>query len=557
VTNFPSHLRDDFEALIELLRARGVRHLQLDSRRVQPGDAFVAVPGRSGDGRAYIDAAVARGARAVLVEAEGWTSREVGTLALPIDALARDLGRLAAAWYGAPSAGIGAIGVTGTNGKTSCSQWIAQALTLAGRRCGVIGTVGSGFPDALDAADLTTPDAVSLQRIVRDLVDRGARALAMEVSSIGLDQGRVDGMAFDTAVFTNLTRDHLDYHGTMAAYGAAKARLFDWPGLKHAVLNLDDAFGRQIAHALLARPRGPRVIGYTLGEAQDDGLALRLAAREVRATAQGLAFAIDDGSGSEAVELTLVGQFNVANLLAVTGALLAAGLPLAQAAALLPRLEPPPGRMQRLGGAIERNEPLAIVDYAHTPDALAQALAALRPVAAARGGALWVVFGAGGDRDPGKRAPMGAAAATADRIVVTSDNPRSEDPAAIVAMVAAGVPAGRDCECIVDRAQAIAHAIERAEAHDLVLIAGKGHEAYQEVRAVKLPYSDAEQALAALARRAVDVRSLPPAAAPARAAGETEPQAPPTPTIGRRDSVGGGPRAATPDPTDDKRGVAC
>jgi len=500
VTNFPSHLSDDFDALIELLRARGVRDLALDSRHVQPGDAFIAVPGLRGDGRNHIEAAVARGARAVLVEADGWTSREAGVAVLPVDALARNLGEFAAAWYGHPSARLWSIGVTGTNGKTSCSQWIAQALTLAGRRCGVVGTVGSGFPGELAAADLTTPDPVSLQRTVRALADRGAQALALEVSSIGLDQRRVAGMKFDVAVFTNLTRDHLDYHATMQAYGEAKAKLFDWPALAHAVLNLDDALGLQIARRLLARPRRPQVIGYTLADAREAGLPLRLAAREVRATAHGLAFTIEAGAERAAVEVALVGQFNVANLLAVTGALLAGGLTLAQAAALLPRLRPPPGRMQRIGGAIERNQPLAVVDYAHTPDALAQALAALRPVAQARGGALWAVFGAGGERDPGKRAPMGRAAAAADRIVVTSDNPRSEDPAAIVSMVAAGVPAGRACERIVDRAAAIGYSVARADARDVVLIAGKGHEDYQEAGGVRTRFSDLEQAEAALAR---------------------------------------------------------
>jgi UDP-N-acetylmuramoyl-L-alanyl-D-glutamate--2,6-diaminopimelate ligase len=501
VTNFPSHLPDNFDALVELLRARGVRDLRLDSRQVQLGDAFIAVPGRASDGRSYIAAAVERGAAAILVEAEGWSSREVGAPVLPVAGLARDLGPLAAAWYGQPSATLTSIGVTGTNGKTSCSQWIAQALIRAGTRCGVIGTVGSGFPGELDAADLTTPDAVSLQRTVRGLADRGARALSIEVSSIGLDQGRVDGMRFDVAVFTNLTRDHLDYHGTMAAYGAAKAKLFDWPTLRHAVLNLDDALGRQISRALMARARRPQVIGYTLADAQETGLALRLAAREVRATPQGLAFTIDGGAERAAVDVALVGQFNVANLLAVTGALIATGMRLPEAAALLPQLVPPPGRMQRIGGALEANQPLAVVDYAHTPDALAQALAALRPVAQARGGALWVVFGAGGDRDPGKRAPMGAAAAAADRIVITSDNPRSEDPASIVAMVASGAPADRACERIVDRAQAIRFAVERAEARDVVLIAGKGHEDYQDVRGSKLPFSDVEQAQAALSAR--------------------------------------------------------
>jgi UDP-N-acetylmuramyl-tripeptide synthetase len=509
VTRFPSHLTDNFDALIELLRARGVRDLQLDSRRVQPGDAFVAVPGRRSDGRTFIEAAVAQGAAAVLVEAQGWHSRDVGAPVLPVASLARDLGHLAAAWYRHPSATLTSIGVTGTNGKTSCSQWIAQALTHAGRRCGVIGTVGSGFPEALEMADLTTPDAVSLQRVVRRLADEGAQALAMEVSSIGLDQGRANGMHFDTAVFTNLTRDHLDYHATMAAYGSAKARLFDWPTLRHAVINLDDPFGRTLAHGVMARAHGPAVIGYALGQPQETGLALQLVARALRVTAHGLAFTIDAGAEQAAVEVNLVGQFNVSNLLAVTGALIASGMSLAQAAALLPQLSPPPGRMQRVNG--EAGDPLAVVDYAHTPDALDQALRALRPLAQARAGRLWVVFGAGGDRDPGKRAPMGAAAAAADRIVVTSDNPRTEDPATIVAAVAAGVPADRGCERIVDRAQAIGWALAQAQPADVVLIAGKGHEAYQDVAGHKRHFSDADEARKALAARRM--QSVTPVAA--------------------------------------------
>lgn len=516
MTRFPSHLADDFVALIELLRARGVRDLQLDSRRVQPGDAFVAVPGRRSDGRAFIEAAVAQGAAAILVEADGWHTRDVGAPILPVSALTRDLGRLAAAWYRQPSAALISIGVTGTNGKTSCSQWIAQALSRTGRRCGVIGTVGSGFPDALQDAELTTPDAVSLQRVVRQLVDQGAQALAMEVSSIGLDQGRAVGMHFDIAVFTNLTRDHLDYHATMEAYGSAKARLFEWPTLRHAVINLDDPFGRTLAHGLMARAHGPAVIGYALGQPQETGLALQLVARELRVTPLGLAFTIEGGAEQAAVEVSLVGQFNVSNLLAVTGALIASGLSLAQAAALLPQLAPPPGRMQRVGG---EGEPLAVVDYAHTPDALEQALRALRPLAQARGGRLWVVFGAGGDRDPGKRAPMGAAAAAADRIVVTSDNPRTEDPAAIVAAVAAGVPADRERTCLVDRAEAISWALAQAAAADVVLVAGKGHEAYQDVAGHKRHFSDVDEASKAL--RARPMSSTPSGTSRAAAAGAT------------------------------------
>jgi UDP-N-acetylmuramoyl-L-alanyl-D-glutamate--2,6-diaminopimelate ligase len=499
VTRFPSHLSDDFDALIALLRARGVRDLRLDSRQIERGDAFVAVPGRKVDGRDFIEQAAARGAAAVLVEADGWTSNHVGVPVLPLAGLSADLGRLAAAWYGEPSRALFSVGVTGTNGKTSCSQWIAQALSAAGRPCGVIGTLGSGFPGQLQEAGLTTPDPVSLQRAVRMLADRGARALAMEVSSIGLDQQRVDGMTFDVAVFTNLTRDHLDYHGTMAAYTQAKARLFDWPTLTHAVLNLDDPFGRQLAHALQARARAPTLIGYAVAPSGEGDAPCLLRATALRATATGQAFTLTAGDAHVDVAVDLVGTFNVSNLLAVTGVLLAAGLSLTEAAALLPQLSPPPGRMQCLGGS---GQPLAVVDYAHTPDALAQALTALRPLAQARGGALWVVFGAGGDRDPGKRAPMGAAAAAADRIVITSDNPRGEEPAAIAAQVAAGVPAGSSCRTLIERGAAIDSVLAQADARDVVLIAGKGHEPYQETRGVRTPFSDVERASAALAARA-------------------------------------------------------
>jgi len=405
------------------------------------------------------------------------------------------------------------IGVTGTNGKTSCSQWIAQMLTLAGQRCAVHGTVGSGFVEGgLEKSTLTTPDVITLQRDARRFLDAGAQALAMEVSSIGLDQHRLDGVQFRVALFTNLTRDHLDYHGSMEAYGLAKQALFDWPGLTHAVLNLDDPFGRRLAARLHARG-GVHVIGCTAGAAMADGLAMRLRASAVRASAVGLALRVDDGTQSAELELPLVGQFNVANVLGVMGVARACGLSFAQACALAPRLVPPPGRMQRVGGA---GEPLAVIDYAHTPDAVAQALAALRPLAEARHGYLWVVLGAGGDRDPGKRAPMGAAAAAgADRIVVTSDNPRSEDPAAIVAAVAAGVSGTRDATVhrIVDRGAAIAFALAEADASDVVLIAGKGHEDYQEIRGERRPFSDVQHAQAALAARARDDATRPPARA--------------------------------------------
>ena len=494
--------------------ATGTRRgdLQLDSRRIAPGDIFVAVPGAasSDDGRRYLQAARERGAAAALVEAEGFDAHDLGLPILPVEQLRRVLGQLAARYYGLPTESMQVIGVTGTNGKTSTAFWIAQMLARAGTRCAVLGTVGSGFPgEALVDAALTTPDAISLQREAQRLREAGALALAMEVSSIGLEQGRVNGMRFDVAVFTNLTRDHLEYHGTMQAYEAAKALLFDWPTLTAAVLNLDDPAGRRLLAKLAGRAHAGalRMTGYTTHPGAPDAasaasLAHLLVARDLRPHANGLEFTLLAGRSERNLEVPLVGQFNVSNLLATIGAVLACGVDLDLACRVAPQLLPPPGRMQTVrtrNGA----EPLVIVDYAHTADAIEQALLALRPQTLARGGRLWIVFGAGGDRDAGKRAPMGAAAARcADRLVITSDNPRSENPATILAAVAAGVPTRLNVELIADRAEAIVHALNAADAADVVLIAGKGHEATQDVGGVKRPFSDVEQARTALNARA-------------------------------------------------------
>jgi UDP-N-acetylmuramoyl-L-alanyl-D-glutamate--2,6-diaminopimelate ligase len=488
-------------------------NLQLDSRRIEAGDVFVALPGagaEADDGRRYLLSAQEHGAAAALVEAEGFDGADFGLPVLAVADLRRVLGQLAARYYGLPSESMQVVGVTGTNGKTTTAFLIAQMLARAGTRCAVLGTVGSGFPgETLAEVPLTTPDAVSLQREVLRLRDAGARALAMEVSSIGLEQGRANGMRFDVAVFTNLTRDHLEYHGTMRAYEAAKAMLFDWPTLTAAVLNLDDPAGRRLLARLAERAHAGalRITGYTtyagsLDPASAAGLAHLLIAHDIRVNANGLEFTLRSGRSEQRLEVPLVGQFNVSNLLASIGAVLACGADFDFACRAAPQLLPPPGRMQRVrtcNGA----EPLLIVDYAHTADAIEQALLALRPQARARAGKLWIVFGAGGDRDPGKRAPMGAAAGKyADRLVITSDNPRREDPTAIVAAVAAGVPTRLNVELIVDRAQAIAHAVAAADARDVVLIAGKGHEATQDSGGVKRPFSDVEQARAALNARA-------------------------------------------------------
>ena len=480
-------------AILERLAAKGVtpRRLTADSRRVQPGDVFVAVPGGHVDGRDFVAQAVARGAAAVLVEAVG-AGPIVGagdTVVVDVAGLGALSGEIAHLVYGRPSEKLWVAGVTGTNGKTSISQWIAQAMGALGRRCAVIGTLGNGFVEALEASPNTTPDAITLHAALAGFVERGAQACAMEVSSIGLDQGRVNGVAFDVAVFSNLTRDHLDYHGSMESYAAAKARMFILPGLGAAVLNLDDPFGVDLARRL--RGRLP-ILGYTLGDAREECDEL-LRAENLRVGAIGLEFELRGTT----IAAPVVGRFNASNLLAVAGAMLSRGEGLEAVAAALRGIRPPPGRMQALGG---QGQPLVVVDYAHTPDALEKALGVLRETAGARGGRLVCVFGCGGERDAGKRPQMGAVAERlSDRVLVTSDNPRGEDPEAIIAAIVGGMksaPAVR-----VERAAAVAAAIAAADPHDVILLAGKGHEPYQEIAGTRHPYSDLEAAKSAMAAR--------------------------------------------------------
>lgn len=481
------------QRVLDELQRQGVtaKSMCADSRAVAPGDVFVAFPGAHADGRRFIADAVARGAAAVLWERQGMN--EAPALAVPnvgVDDLQALSGWLAHLVHGRPSEKLWTVGVTGTNGKTSVSQWIAQALELFGRRCAVVGTLGCGFPGRLEESLNTTPDALTLHRLFAGYLKQGAEAAAMEISSIGLHQGRVSGVHFDVAVFTNLTRDHLEYHGSMEAYGAAKAVLFRTPGLKAAVVNLDDALGRGIAQELAGS--GVAVSGYSLRP--DSGAAL--IAERIEATARGVRFTAVTPQGCADIESALLGRFNVSNLLAVLGVLLASQAPLDRAAAVLQGLTFAPGRMQAVGG---EGAPLAVIDYAHTPDALAQALAALRDTAAARGGRLVCVFGCGGNRDPGKRPLMGEAAARgADAVILTSDNPRDEDPRAILDGIARGAPRAR---IVADRAEAIRTALAEAGARDVVLIAGKGHETYQEIGGRRRPFSDVEQASAALAAR--------------------------------------------------------
>jgi UDP-N-acetylmuramoyl-L-alanyl-D-glutamate--2,6-diaminopimelate ligase len=486
--------------------------LHADSRTLQAGDAFMAYAVDGADNRSHIDAAFVAGAAAVLYQPEGFPgSTPAASHALPVPALNVLAGSIASGWYGAPSEALLAIGVTGTNGKTSCSYWLAQALSATGLPCAVIGTLGIGLPAApggIQLTGFTTPDAPQVQRHLARLRDAGARAVALEVSSHGLHQGRVNGTEFDIAVFTNLSQDHLDYHGTLQIYEAAKGRLFDWPSLTSAVVNRDDAAGCR----LLARLSGKvRTIAYGIGpdaadraDAPADAL---LRADGIRPTAIGTAFRLSSDWGPAELEVPLLGAFNVSNALAVLGALLAAGVPFAAALAELARLEPVAGRMQRLGGRASIDEPLVVIDYAHTPDALEKTLAALRPVATERGGALVCMFGCGGDRDAGKRPLMGAIAERdADAVVLTSDNPRTEAPLGIIEQVAAGMRDPARVRCIEDRASAILQTIRAAQREDVVVLAGKGHEATQEIMGRKRPFSDQDHARLALAARVTQTR---------------------------------------------------
>lgn len=470
-----------------------------DSRAIRPGDAFVAIAGFGAHGLNFIAQAKAAGAVATLFEppmpeefkaaAFPVTVGDMPMIAVP--GLRARLGAMADRFHGEPSRTMTAVVVTGTNGKTSVVQLLAQAWTLRGRRAGTIGTLGAGLYGEAVPTGFTTPLVLQLHALLAQLRDAGADAVAMEVSSHALDQGRVDGVHFKVGMFTNLTRDHLDYHGTMDAYGAAKAKLFAWPDLEAAVLNLDDAFGRE----LLAGIRAPmRAIGVSSRGAE----TANLRADDIVLDLAGLSFSLGIDGEIHAVRSPLLGRFNVDNLLAVAGALHALGETPAEIAAVLSVLQPVHGRMNRLGG--DGRLPLVVIDYAHTPDALEQALTSLRAHAAGR---LVCVFGCGGDRDTGKRPQMAAIAeARADAVIVTDDNPRTENGDAIVADIVAGFAKPESIVVRRDRAAAIAHAIATATANDIVLIAGKGHEPYQEIDGIQYPFDDTATARAALEARA-------------------------------------------------------
>ncbi len=482
-------------------------NLSLDSRRIVRGDIFFACHGEAGDGRHHIHQAIESGAKAVVFETGDdfhWNPAwEVAHFGVP--ELAKVVGRIAYDWYGHPDKDMFSVAVTGTNGKTSCTQWIAQALSRESLPTTVIGTLGiaqcrNGEVDQFQATGLTTPDAVQLFRHLAQQKQRGSKALAIEASSIGLAQGRLDQLHVDVAVFTNFTRDHLDFHGTMAAYEAAKARLFDWTGLQHAIINLDDPMGVRRLAQLQNSQSDVKIIGYTVEGAQHDHVPV-LSASDIRVSQYGTNFQLSSPFGSVAIRTHLIGQFNVSNVLAIAGVLIARGMSWTSVVRQMESLTAVPGRMEQLGG---QDGPLAVIDYAHTPDALEKALHTLRHVADARHGQLWCVFGCGGDRDPGKRVDMTNAASSADHLVITSDNPRNENPADIIAQMMQGAAnlLSNKVQVIEDRAQAILSAIRHAGKHDVVLIAGKGHEDYQEVKGKKLAFRDTDHAALALATRA-------------------------------------------------------
>ncbi len=481
------------------LRERVTGTLQTDSRQIRPGDGFIAWPGAATDGRAHIGDALSRGAVACLVEHEGVEAFALqGLPVAALHGLKAATGLIAADWFDQPTQRLDVLAVTGTNGKTSTSWWLAEALNVLSKNeliaqggCALVGTLGMGTPPALTSTGMTTPDPVRLQRAFQQFADAGRTACAIEASSIGLAEHRMAGTRIRVALFTNFTQDHLDYHPGMAAYWQAKSVLFDWPGLQAAVVNIDDARGAEL-HATLA----DRLLD--LWSVSITGPA-RLAARDIGMGEGGLRFTVAEGVHTHVLQTRVIGQYNVSNLLGVLAGLRALGVPLQHALYACAQLTPVPGRMEQIH---HPGQPLVAVDYAHTPDALDKALQALRPIAQERGGQLWCVFGCGGDRDAGKRPLMGAVAQHhADRVVVTSDNPRSEDPAAILHQILQGTIAGNTVRAEPDRAAAIALAIADAAPADVVLIAGKGHEDTQETAGVRLPFSDMAHAQTALQAR--------------------------------------------------------
>ena len=487
-------------------QVRGVLHT--DSRRVSAGDGFIAWPGGVTDGRQFVATALKQGATACVVEQSGADAFAWGEnpAIATYEGLKAASGLIAAAYYEQPSLALDVVAITGTNGKTSTAWWLAHALQNAGKRCAIVGTLGVGEVAHLEVTGMTTPDPVLLQARLRDMADAGVDVCAIEASSIGLAEHRLDGTQVRVAMFTNFTQDHLDYHGDMASYWQAKLALFSWAGLQAAVVNVDDAQGAALATQLQARG-DLSVWTVSCGLHSASGVATNksasaqhIVARHIEHGAMGLCFDVVEGDEVHALSTQLVGHYNVSNVLGVIACLRALGDSLTDAVQACRVLPAVPGRMQTVGVA---GEPLVVIDYAHTPDAVAHAVQALLPLAQSRGGELTCVLGCGGDRDAAKRPLMAAAAEQyAQHVVLTSDNPRSEDPQTILNHMLAGLQHASKAIVMTDRAQAIAHTVQNAHAQDVVLVAGKGHEDYQEISGVKHPFSDVQHAREALQHRA-------------------------------------------------------
>ena len=497
----PNQLIDHLHSL-----ASSIAKVTADSRQIQSGDIFFAYPVGHGnvlrDGRQFIDAALENGAAVAIFDPIDSGAQYIDhPQCIAVENLAEKAGELSAQWYDHPSKKLKVIGVTGTNGKTSITQWLAQALDEPNHRTAVLGTLGTGFPGFLVPTGYTTPDAPKLQTQFKELLNAGAKQVVMEVSSHALHQNRVAGTELNCAVFTNLTQDHLDYHGSMANYAEAKLKLFQLAGLEHAVINLDDAFGREIAMKLLAKGR-VKVWAYTINQSALQGFEKfgdrlqRIYAKDSTLNGAGYdSLFTYEGINSNNLHIPLLGEFNLSNALAVWTVLLTQGLTCDEASRRVSQLRPVLGRMELIQvGKQQKSEGLlVVVDYAHTPDALQKTLQALAPIAQQRGGKIWCVFGCGGDRDVGKRPHMGAVAQQyADHIIITSDNPRSEDPQAIMEMIHSGISQNSNVQMIIDRAAAIMAAVRNATSQDIVLVAGKGHETTQEISGKKFDFSDQE-----------------------------------------------------------------
>ncbi len=475
-----------------------VSSIAMDSRKVESGSLFLACSGGDQHGLDYLKQALDRGAVAVAYEPyDGMEEKQISSLSeadvpvIEVPRLSYKVSEIAGRFYNNPSHHMSVTGITGTNGKTSCALFLAQALS-EDAKCGVVGTIGNGFPGGLQPSTHTTPDPIELQRVLDELKQKGAGSIAMEVSSHALEQGRVEAIHFDVAAFTNLSRDHLDYHGSMEAYGESKLRLFKMPGVRCAVVNLDDEFGLKVLEGL---PAGVPALGYGLNRKDEipeklDGWAW---AQDIKQDLHGMSVRVQTNRGDGELQTGLLGRFNVSNLLAVLSVLLFRGVSLQTALERMSNLRTVPGRMERFGGD---GKALVVVDYAHTPDALEHALEAARAHTGAR---LICVFGCGGDRDSGKRPLMGGIAERlADRVILTDDNPRTEDGDWIITDILKGMDNPSDVLVERDRAKAIRKAVADASAGDMVIVCGKGHEDYQLVGDRRLDFSDSEQVLLAL-----------------------------------------------------------